>query len=702
MPRSLGNPIMLRLVIFAAFLAIVDGLTCVTGGSSSTFGPSCSITIQGEDGEMKFIDRCFRSGDGSAGCTPESYAGATGGTGTSEPGCVNDACWCSTDDCNTVAWYTNFKATYKPPPVCYSGIGGADVGPTCQRTQLYMDRVVVPPNCYGRLLSATCVENNIHIGMGDGCGGHTDSTSCESYQPEGRDKQDPKDSFDGSDRHCRWIPAMISNEKKSKCEVDNSCTFYTDRGSYDESSKTFLGECSRSTSAEANVTLWQEQRGVECEDRLKFGCNGFMGSYSEACKSKTEQATCLAYSECNHGLCYQPFNATVLHTDTPCDQRHGEFFCLDGAPYQEGLVVKGCSFKRQCCDWTPEPVDKEEACLINGSGTLSGVCGYHSGEGAPALEIVKAAFEQQLFTPSSKFETRCAMVASFRAGKGSATVLGSDVADLIGAGCKSRGAWESLAEHIGHTKESIAEYCSAFIPEATAMAALALHSLGVIIAQAKQGRFATVMPGLKDQLFIVTAKPEYGECLFTAGEGYGAAVCTCEHPECNNQTALEFIVNPEKGPMRLLQFLDGSLSGLKDAINLVAPGLLDNEGRINGTAVADLTLEDVREIMKIDGVAQMTSEEELWGISQDFQRLQVGIASATSSAAEKSPEPPGNSPSPGTANGTLPGTATSPSPSTTSSPPSPGGLNAALSAGFMVTGCATTAAAMAAFVLMLL
>ena len=44
---------------------------------------------------------------------------------------------------------------------------------------------------------------------------------------------------------------------------------------------------------------------------------------------------------------------------------------------------------------------------------------------------------------------------------------------------------------------------------------------------AKMGQFGTIIPGLKDLLFIVTSKPEFGECLFTAETGkFGGAICT--------------------------------------------------------------------------------------------------------------------------------------------------------------------------------
>jgi hypothetical protein len=137
--------------------------------------------------------------------------------------------------------------------------------------------------------------------------------------------------------------------------------------------------------------------------------------------------------------------------------------------------------------------------------------------GPPGKELIGAGFERRLFKEGGTFEDKCAMVASFRDGKGSGTALGVDVADMVGTACKDTSAWEEIGEHIGHDATSIAEYCENMIPEASAMAALRQHSPGDIIAAAKAGEFATLMPGLANNTFIVTSKPDYGECLFTVG-----------------------------------------------------------------------------------------------------------------------------------------------------------------------------------------
>eukprot|EP00930_Biecheleria_cincta_P012991 TRINITY_DN11807_c0_g1_i1.p3 TRINITY_DN11807_c0_g1~~TRINITY_DN11807_c0_g1_i1.p3 ORF type:complete len:206 (-),score=46.16 TRINITY_DN11807_c0_g1_i1:410-1027(-) len=184
-------------------------------------------------------------------------------------------------------------------------------------------------------------------------------------------------------------------------------------------------------------------------------------------------------------------------------------------------------------------------------------------------------FEHGLFQASSKFDNKCGLVASFRDGKGAAVVLGSNQADMVAKTCQKHGSrWKSVGEHVGHNSASVDEYCTNFIPESSAMSAIQKRDPAAIIAAAKQGQFGAVMPGLKDHLFIVTAKPEFGECLFTAQTGkFGAAVCTCDSKECNNLTALDFIVDADKGPMRLLQFIDRSLRNLTPAMNSIVSGL---------------------------------------------------------------------------------------------------------------------------------
>jgi hypothetical protein len=268
------------------------------------------------------------------------------------------------------------------------------------------------------------------------------------------------------------------------------------------------------------------------------------------------------------------------------------------------------------------PTYLQDTCDNSGKGTVDGVCTYNDGEGPPTKDIVGAGFEHGLFNLRDKFNDQCSLIASFRVGKGSAVALGSNKADLVGSACKGATAWKELAEHIGHTSDTIDEYCANFVPESSAMSAFRRYSAGFIITKAKQGQFGAVFPGLKDLLILVTAKPEYGECLFTAQQGkFGTAVCTCDSEGCNNQSALDFIVDGNKGPMRLMQFIDGSLSAQKDAVNGIVSDLLDAEGKMNPAQVSVVTEGDVDAIMKLEGVSGKTNKEELWGVVQDYQRL---------------------------------------------------------------------------------
>ena len=125
----------------------------------------------------------------------------------------------------------------------------------------------------------------------------------------------------------------------------------------------------------------------------------------------------------------------------------------------------------------------------------------------------------------------------------------------------------------------------------------------------------------------------YGECLFTSNVGvWGAAICTCDTALCNNLAALSFIVDRKAGPMRLLQFLDGSLASSKDAINAVVPGLMDATGIFVASKAGGVTKVNVDDILKIASVAAKTNTDELWGLVQDFVKLNKEIAEAKSPA----------------------------------------------------------------------
>jgi hypothetical protein len=234
------------------------------------------------------------------------------------------------------------------------------------------------------------------------------------------------------------------------------------------------------------------------------------------------------------------------------------------------------------------------------------------------------------------------MVASFRAGKGSATVLGVDAANMVDSECENPEKWHDLAENIGHTEDSIEEYCGNFLEHDDAMAALKAHAPSEIISQAKQGKFEALIPGLSHLKYIVTRKPQFGECLLAGHSDFGFAICTCDTALCNGQESLQFVVDPAAGPMRLLQFIDGSLIALKDAINEVVPGIMDAEGRMNPANVAQVTEANVDEIMAIAEVAALTTKEELWGIVKDYQQLQGEIDACAANVADCNTPPPQN------------------------------------------------------------
>jgi hypothetical protein len=262
-------------------------------------------------------------------------------------------------------------------------------------------------------------------------------------------------------------------------------------------------------------------------------------------------------------------------------------------------------------------------------GTLAGVCEYNTGVGPPGAAFIGEGFKHKLFGQGQLFSSKCAIVASFRNGSGSATVLGSDKADFVGKACNNTARWEGLAEHIGHNKSTIKEYCTNFIPDTSAMQALKAHAPSFVIAKAEEGQFDAVFPGLAHLMFIVTAKPAFGKCLFTADYGkFGTGICTCDEKECNNKSALELIVDKDKGPMRLLQFIDGTMASMKTEINKAVPDLLDANGKLNMATVGlwlDVASAEVEKkvvsIMAVAGMSSRTNKAELLGIIQDYIKL---------------------------------------------------------------------------------
>jgi len=633
---------MLRLVALLATAAHVQALKCVTIGDDQQAWGDCSKQVPGEDGTtVSFASACyynFGKEDGpdpeapDAGCVPVVYVDAVD---LAKPGCNGDksVCWCLGDNCNAADKMEAYKKSYTPPPMCWVGTAGDNSGAyeKCEGTDLREEKEYHSPNCYSAMASDTCMENN-DSGMGDGCpddghgeGKKRDQASCEAYQPEGRDPREADESFDGTTRHCRWVPAKTDTQKEDACTAVSGCEFHS-----------AIVDCREDAASAAKAAAWQKQQGTGCEQRLKNGCfenNDWLGE-GMGCPDLKDESACLAKDDgCQQGTCSGTLNATFAASESADKRQCAERSTSQAECQQNGCAedgCTGCTWKAQCCKWVPPPADKGQTCAAGGgAGALAGLCKYEfsDGKGPPSAKLAAEAFARGFVTPDAEFTGKCALVATFVDGSGSAMSMNANKKNAV---CASTKVWKSYAEHTGHDGESIDAYCANFLPEASAMAAIKEYSPGDIIAFAKQGQLGVIMPGLKDQLFIVTAKPEYGECLFTSAVGkYGAAICTCDTAGCNNQAALDLILDPATGPMRLLQFIDGSLSNLASAINAVVPGALNADGRVNTANAGSITEADVDKIMKVAGMSDKTSKAELWGIIQDFTSITASAAAHT-------------------------------------------------------------------------
>eukprot|EP00931_Biecheleriopsis_adriatica_P116645 TRINITY_DN92267_c0_g1_i1.p1 TRINITY_DN92267_c0_g1~~TRINITY_DN92267_c0_g1_i1.p1 ORF type:complete len:719 (+),score=136.34 TRINITY_DN92267_c0_g1_i1:29-2158(+) len=592
---------MIRTWVAVALLIGAQSLTCkVAGKDKDKLGPNCDTS--------KHLEVCFFSLlDQSSGCLPREAAALVDETAD---GCAAFGCWCITADCNTETWAIEFNRSYVPPPKCWTGVMGAKRRPVCEKTKLYNATEFVIPDCQSRSFSSQCVENNKVVGTGDGCGFQQTSEACASYS-ETRSKRSIADSFDGTDKHCRWIPQKTSDEKISSCEFDGGCKFYSDRGRMVNGANT--GECSVSDSSTTKWNSWLAKRGAECDNRNKSGCfenNDDIGQ-AQSCTQHSARDACLAQvHNCLEGDCSG--NAT---SGTACSTRKSEAACSSD----------GCSWKKQCCKWIPAPIDPEDTCANKDKGTMDGMCQYNDGNGPPSIDVVREGFNFEMFKKKhDNYEGKCTIIASSRIGKGAAAALGADKGGVVQSRCNNTEAWDSysLTKDIGLTTAAIDEYCQNFIPDASAMSAIESNTPSSLINASKNGQLGAVISGFGDLTYVVTAKPEFGECLLVADPGkFGAAVCTCEGEECNNVTALSFVVGADAGPMRLLRFIDGSFSQLKDIINGNVSGILDENGAIDPANVSKVTEADVDAIMKLPGVSDLTSKAELWGFIQDFQTL---------------------------------------------------------------------------------
>jgi hypothetical protein len=536
---------------------------------------SCFATndAQGDCTGEEFSENCYisfqKSSEGeltvtSAGCIPSEYDFLEADGEPSE-GCSQDTCWCAGDDCNTEEWLQEFQPSYVLPPKCFIGVAGSNSGPSCYNNAVYEANKIDNVNavCWARGLKNQCVENNYYAGQGDGCGDDDSVIDQASCEAVVGEARDPEESWDGTTSHCRWIPDMTDNEAKSACEADDLCTHE-------------MWGCGISTKGSEIQDEWTAKAGIACEQRLNTGCyedNAWRGE----------------------GSCYS------AQTESDCDALSS-------------------------CVWVDPSADPETLCATNGAGTLD-VCSYNNGDSTPPANIIEAGFQYKMFAEGGPdYTEKCAIVATFRAGYGSATALGPDVSNLIDMTCERTAVWEALAEHVGHDEDSIQEYCDNFLADDSAMLAIQNHSPSELIRAAKSGDFATEFPGFADNMFIVTKKEELGECLFTAGDGYGVAICTCDTVACNDEAALKFLVDLDAGPMRMMNFIDGSLSDRKEDINAVVPGLRDADGKLVAAVADTVTESDVDTLIAIEGVAAKTNKEELWGIVQDYQDLNSYIA----------------------------------------------------------------------------
>ena len=232
---------MLRLVAISAGTLSLAGAakTCLQPTESLDLGPDC--TVNGKDPDsgdvLPLAEVCFatyKEVDGAktavdmTGCVPAKYTAALN---MDVDGCNANVCWCTEDDCNTDAWAAEARAsffeTYVPPIKCYEGIAGANPGPRCVENEIFKtnEYKLDPSNsCHGRALHTQCVENNMHMGMGDGCNAEerANKASCEAYAP--REPRNADESYDKTTNHCRMptssphrprTPLVLSNQKAS-------------------------------------------------------------------------------------------------------------------------------------------------------------------------------------------------------------------------------------------------------------------------------------------------------------------------------------------------------------------------------------------------------------------------------------------------------------------------------------------------------
>jgi len=147
-----------------------------------------------------------------------------------------------------------------------------------------------------------------------------------------------------------------------------------------------------------------------------FGCfenNEWLGE-ADRCTNHKDEASCEGpqTTSCGEGTC----SGTATDGGKNCSARTSG----------ECNTASGCTWAEQCCKWINKTMDLTDTCMSHGKGTMDGVCKFHDGVGPPGKDIVQAGFEHSFFTKKDNYTEKCALVASFRNGSGSATALGAN------------------------------------------------------------------------------------------------------------------------------------------------------------------------------------------------------------------------------------------------------------------------------------
>ena len=416
-------------------------------------------------------------------------------------------------------------------PQCWAGIvgdnRGAGVG-TCQENDVFMaNKYDDFKLCDVRILEE-CRANDVDRKYALACSGNgdgdksdepADKAACQAVT--GDKVRDSAQTLDGTTNFCYWGSKTTSGwntpdwftKKATACTTSMKTAKVDDKCSFKEAGdcKMYPGNikkcnvpssCMKSTAELERRSKWWKEKGTDCGERLKSGC--FFIKDQDALYG-------------GGGLKMEDEFGTANGGKTKCSDAKAEAACNAIAPGRASITNSSGTFDgpMQKCSWVAKPATAAAAaqCANKGKGSMS-ICSYDDGQGKgstkpwPDKGLFKGGFDHKMFVKGPEFTTKCSMLASFRTGKGSATVLGANTKGLIENQCKNTTAWRDVAKHIGHTDETIKEYCDNFIPDTKAMdATLKTHSAGAIIAGVKKGEFATLFPGFKDQKFIVTAKP---------------------------------------------------------------------------------------------------------------------------------------------------------------------------------------------------